>query len=101
MSQTTIWILIVVALVVAVLLLAISSAILRSLAKEEAAEGVPPSWTQLVDESLVQADAQLRLDIVERLAIVNSSWSRDVLHQAKKQERNQTVRSAIELALER
>lgn len=101
MSQTTIWILIVVALLVAVLLLAISSAILRSLAKEEAAEAAPASWTQLVDESLGQADTQLRLDVVERLAIVNNSWSREVLQEAKKQERDQTVRSAIELALER
>lgn len=100
MSQTTIWILIVVALLVAVLLLAISSAILRSLAKEEATEAAAGSWTQLVDESLVQADAQLRLDIVERLAIVNSAWSRDILDRAKQQERDQTVRSAIELALE-
>lgn len=92
--------LIIVGLVVAVLLLAISSAILRSLAKEESAPSAPAAWTQLVDESIAHADVQLRLDIVERLAIVDSSWSRDILHRARKQERDRTVLTAIERALE-
>lgn len=99
MAATTFWLWIVIGVVVGLLLLGISSAIMRSLREERAAELPAAAWTQLVDESLIDADARLRLDIVERLAIVNSQWSRDILERAKKQERDSSVRSAIELAL--
>lgn len=91
----------VVLVVVGVLLLAISSAILRSVREEEAREKASPAWPQLVDESLADADAQLRLDVVERLSIVDSEWSRAILERAKSEEADPQVRSAIELALQR
>ena len=101
MAANTFWIWIVIGIVVGLLLLGISSAILRSLREEQT--HLPPAehWTQLVDESLGQADVQLRLDIVERLEIVNSPWSREILARASKQERDPGVRAAIENALGR
>lgn len=92
MAATT-WIVIAVVFVLGVLLLGISSAMLRS---PEA-----PGWPKLVDESMDNADVQLRLDMVERLAILNNAWSRDVLERAKAEERNNRVRSAIEGVLQR
>lgn len=84
--------------VIGVLLLAISSAMMRSL-REEA--HVPPTvaWPQLVDESLSGADPQLRLDVVERLRIVHNEWSREILERARDEESDAAVRSAIESAL--
>lgn len=92
-------IIIAVVFVVGVLLIGISSAMLRSLREQPAPP--PPTWPQLVDDSLRSADVRLRLDMVERLSIVNSGWSRDVLERAKAEETDPRVRSAIELALER
>ena len=98
---STTWIVIAVAFVVGLLLLAISSAMMRSV-REEAAPAQPSlAWPQLVDESLGGADVQLRLDMIERLSIVNSEWSRGVLERARAEEADARVRSAIELALER
>ena len=101
MSANNLWIWIVIGIVVGLLLLGISSAILRSLREEQAHVPSSAHWTQLVDESLTDADAQLRLDIIERLAIVNTPWSRDILERASKQERDANVRTAIETALGR
>ncbi len=98
MSPAT-WVLIAVVFAVGVLLLGISWAMLRSLSDERAVR--KPSWLQLVDESLNAADAQLRADIVERLSILNTQWSRGVLEQAKSQEADAKVRSAIDAALRR
>lgn len=98
---STTWIVIAVAFVVGLLLLAISSAMMRSV-REEAAPPQPSlAWPQLVDESLGGADVQLRLDMIERLSIVNNEWSRGVLDRAHAEEADPRVRSAIELALER
>ncbi len=101
MTGTAVWLWVVIGLVVGLLLLGISSAIMRSLREEQARAPSAPAWTQLVDESLVGLDAQTRLDIVERLSIVNTAWSRDVLENAKNQERDANVRAAIHSALGR
>lgn len=97
--STATWIIIGVVFVVGVLLLGISSAMLRSVSAEPRAQSL--TWLRLVDESLGNADVQLRLDMIERLAIVNSAWSRDVLQRAQDEETNASVRSAIDLALQR
>ena len=101
MAATTFWLWIVIGVVVGLLLLGISSAIMRSLREEQEAAPSAVQWTQLVDESLLDADTQLRLDIVERLSIVNNDWSRSILERAQAQERDASVRTAIALALER
>lgn len=98
---STTWIVIAVAFVVGLLLLAISSAMMRSVRDEATAVQPSLAWPQLVDESLGGADVQLRLDMIERLSIVNSEWSRGVLQRARAEEADPRVRSAIELALER
>jgi hypothetical protein len=92
------WIAILVIFAVGLLLLAISSAMFRSL-REEVPVPARAAWPSLVDDSLADADAALRLDMVERLAIVNSPWSRDVLERANTEERDARVRAAIETAL--
>lgn len=96
---SSVWIVIVVAFVIGVLLFSTGTAILRSLQEESPAAA--PSWPRLVDDSLERADVQLRLDIVERLAIVESDWSRDILERARSEESDARVRSAIDLALRR
>jgi hypothetical protein len=94
------WIAIIVVFAVGLLLLAISSAMMRSLREERL---TPPAltWPKLVDDTLADADVALRLDMIERLSIVNSDWSRSVLERAKTEEPDPQVRSAIETALER
>lgn len=97
---STSWILFAVIFAVGLLLFGIGTAILRTLHEEHPAA---PSvqWPQLVDESLAGADAQLRLDMVERLSIIDTQWSRGVLERARAEDPDEAVRSAIELALAR
>lgn len=95
-----IWIVIAVVFVAGVVLLGISSAMLRSL-REPVPRVSSVSWPGLVDESLRDADVQLRVDMIERLSIVDNEWSRGVLQRANAEERDARVRSAIEGALER
>jgi hypothetical protein len=96
------WIVIGVVFAVGLLLLGISSAMLRSL-KEEAPSISRPAprstWPRLVDDALADADARLRLDMVERLALIDSDWSRGVLEWAREEERDPQVRAAIDAAL--
>jgi hypothetical protein len=98
LSSTNSWILFGVLFVIGLLLLGISSAILRSLRE------VPPSpkvsWPQLIDDSLTKADVQLRLDMIERLSIIDSEWSREVLERARQEDPDEGVRSAVDLALQ-
>jgi hypothetical protein len=95
------WIAIAVIFAAGLLLLVVSSVLMRSVREEAPTRVRGASWPQLVDESLADADAQLRLDMVERLGIINSAWSRDVLQCAKADEADPHVRSAIEVALRR
>ena len=85
-----------VAFAIGLLLFGISTAMLR---KPPAAPTFP-KWPQLIDESLVAADRQLRLDIIERLSIVAQPWCEDVLRQAIEQEDDAVVKSAAISALD-
>ncbi len=57
------------------------------------------SWPELVDDDIQETDAGVRLEMVERLAMVPGAWSRGVLEQAQREEREAGVRSAIDRAL--
>ncbi len=96
---STVWIVIIVAFVVGVLLFSTGTAIMRSLREEAPAHSLV--WPQLIDEELGETDVPLRLDMIERLSILDTAWSRGILVRAKKEEADPQVRSAIELALER
>jgi hypothetical protein len=87
-----------VAFVVGLLLFGIGSAMLRS-AQQERTKPAPPKWTTLIDETLKDPDKDLRLDMIERLSIVQTDWSRDVLSRARAQERDPDLLSAIDSAL--
>jgi hypothetical protein len=78
-----------------VLLLAISSAMLRS-PRQQRHSAAHAAWPALVDESLSGADVQLRLDMIERLRIVDNEWSRSVLERARQEDPDENVRSAVE-----
>lgn len=86
------------AFVVGLLLFGISSSILRT---ERMANSVvkEPAWPKLVDESLAQSDKQLRLDMIERLGIVRTEWSQNILERARSEERDRDVLGAIERVL--
>lgn len=89
-----------VAFAVGVLLFGISAAMLRSARKaSEPAAPAPLQWPLLVDDELRDADATLRADLVARLAVVDSAWSRDVLQRAREEERDPQVAAAIAGAL--
>ncbi len=87
------------AFVVGLLLFGISSSILRSERDTNSFVLKPPGWPKLVDESLAQSDKQLRLDMIERLGIVGNEWSQNILEQARHEERDPEVLSAIERVL--
>ena len=97
---STSWIVLAVVFAVGLLLFGIGSAMLRTL-REEKPVPARVTWPQLVDESLADADAQLRMDMIERLSIVDTEWSRGVLERARAEDPDDAVRSAIELALRR
>lgn len=97
---STNWIVFAVIFAVGLLLFGIGSAMLRSLREEHPAQP-QPNWPQLVDESLANAGTQLRLDVVERLSIIDTEWSRGVLERARAEDPDETVRAAVELALSR
>lgn len=85
------------------LLFVVSSSMLRAHGREagEAARDRGPrlNWPQLVDESLTEVDADLRADMIDRLSVVRSAWSRGILQEAQRQERDPRIRAAIERAL--
>ena len=93
LPSTSFDIAVVVAFAVGLLLFGISTAMLRKPA------ALNPSWPQLIDESLVSADRQLRLDMIERLSIIAQPWCEDVLRQAIEQEDDAAVRDAILVAV--
>lgn len=59
----------------------------------------PAAWTRLVDSDLVVWDDAQRLEMIERLALLNTPWSRSVLEAALEQEHAVPLRAAIEHAL--
>jgi hypothetical protein len=96
--STNVDIAIVVAFVVGLLLYGIGTSMMRSM-RAQTGNGKTSAWTQLVDESLKDADPQLRLDIVDRLSIIGEPWCVDVLRQAFKDENDAGVKAAISSAL--
>jgi hypothetical protein len=95
---TSVDIAIAVALVIGLLLYGIGTSMLRSM-RTQTGNGKTSAWTQLVDESLKDADPQLRLDIVERLSIIGEPWCTDILRQAFKDENDAGVKAAISASL--
>lgn len=84
------------AFVVGLLLLGIGSSTLR---KARAAAANTARWPQLVDDGLAGADKPLRADMIDRLSIVDSEWSRRVLQRARDEERDPELVTAIDAAL--
>ena len=94
-----------VAFVVGLLLFGISSSMLRSTRATVPPAEVPvaaphPAWTRSIDETLLDADRDLRLDMIERLSIVRSEWSREILQRAQSEERDPDLLAAIDRALQ-
>jgi hypothetical protein len=91
--------------VVGLLLFVVSSAMLRSHRREAEPQAAPAreapahAWPKLVDESLEYADAELRLDMIDRLSVVPGDWSRGILEQARLEETDPAIRAAIDRAL--
>jgi hypothetical protein len=96
--STSVDIAILVAFVVGLLLYGIGTSMLRS-QRAQSPNVKAVTWPRLVDESLNDADPQLRLDIVERLGIIGEPWCADILHQAMEQEDDAGVKSAISSTL--
>ena len=97
LQSTNFYISLAVLLVVGVLLFGTGSAMLRSLRRGPAS----PQWPKLLDESLADADVDMRRDMIERLSLVSSAWSRDVLSTALTDERDPQLRTLIERSLSR
>ena len=99
LSPTSWDIVIALGFVVGLLLFGVSTAMLRKYPREEKASAAGIAWPRLVDERLGNVDQSFRLDMIERLSIVRSEWSRTVLQQAKDEEDDPEMRAAIENAL--
>jgi hypothetical protein len=95
LQSTSFFITLAVLVVVGVLLFGAGSAMLRSLQRAPSV----PQWPKLLDDSLVDADVDLRRDMIERLSLVSSPWSRDVLSTALSEERDPQLRTLIEQSL--
>jgi hypothetical protein len=80
-------------------LFGVSTAMLRKYPREAVPAGL--TWPRLIDDSLRKPDRALRMDMIERLSMVRTDWSRDILRQAKEQERDAEVIAAVEAALAR
>lgn len=77
------------------LLFGIGTAMLRTFREERKPEPPPLTWPRLVDESLAGADAQLRADMIERLCIVDTPWSRGILERARAEEPELVARAGV------
>jgi hypothetical protein len=89
------WIVFAVIFAVGLMLFGIGTAMLRTLREERKSAPAPVTWPQLIDESLVDADARLRADMIERLSIVDTEWSRGVLERARAEEPELVARAGI------
>lgn len=90
------WIVVTVIFAIGLLLLAISSAMFRSLRHAQRA-----TWPMLIDDSLKDAADDVRRDMVERLELLDTPWSRSVLERASQEEPDDALRAMIEAALRR
>lgn len=91
---STSWIVVAVIFAVGLLLFGIGSAMLRTL-REEQKPSHRVTWPQLVDDSLANADAQLRLDMIQRLSIIDTEWSRGILKRAQAEDPDLVARAGI------
>jgi len=82
-------------LIAGVVLLGISTLMFRSIDRKNA----PPKWPTLIDEEFSGADTDQRRDLIERLVLVPSVWSRETLSAALSEERDPELRSLIERSL--
>lgn len=57
------------------------------------------TWPRLVDDSLGNLDLDQRIEMIGRLGIIRSSWSRGVLAQAQREESDVRAKAAIGDAL--
>ena len=92
---STNWIVLAVGFAIGLLLFGIGTAMLRTLREEERQGAARVSWPRLVDESLTATDAQLRLDMIERLSVIDTEWSRGVLERARAEEPELVARARI------
>jgi hypothetical protein len=95
------------------LLFGIGTALTRSAKRAEAVAAPPDAtpqprqhstrdavtWPLDVDASLVDLDETARLEMIERLALVDTQWSVAILRAAATQERAPAIRTALERAL--
>ena len=56
-------------------------------------------WTHVVAETDEELDPAMRLDIIERLAMVGAPWCIDALNAAVRDERDESLRDAADRAL--
>lgn len=82
---------------VGLLLFAIGTALVRS-AREPAAARI--EWPALIDPELGELESSVRLELIERLALVGTNWSAHVLDRAAHEERDPALREAIARALD-
>ncbi|MFN2449078.1 MAG: hypothetical protein ABR508_04690 [Candidatus Baltobacteraceae bacterium] len=95
MQSTSFLLVLAVIVVTGVLLFGIGSSLLRSV--DRAPKG--PHWPKLIDESIESPDTQVRRDLIERLILVSSPWSRHILESAQHEERDPELLTAIRSAL--
>lgn len=97
LASISLSLIIVIALVTGVLLFGVGTAIMRTAdGKEKTAR-----WPSLVDGDFVDTDVATRRDLIQRLALIDSDWSRGVLETALRQEREPELRDLIESSLSR
>ena len=88
---------------VGLLLYGIGIAIARSAHEERHPKSAAPAtaidWPQLIDETLIDAPDDLRLRMIERLALLETPWSQYVLERATEQESDPALTAAIERAM--
>ena len=76
-----------------------SRRVIAEKAQRETAHSAQVTWPQLVDETLGEIEAPVRLDMIERLSLVNTVWSRGVLQRALEEERDPEIVSALRATL--
>lgn len=56
-------------------------------------------WTQRIDDSAVDLDANAKIELIERLGLIGAPWCEEILKQADTEEDEPTIRRAIAFAL--
>lgn len=68
-----------------------SRRVIAEKAQRESGHASAVTWPQLVDETLGDVETPVRLDMIERLSLVNTVWSRGVLERALEEERDPEI----------